>query len=242
MYLIEAKQRPILNKLFSDFETIWKMDLPVVEEPNQRRGGWSGVYIYDHHNDNGATERFFVKRQENHYKKTLLNPIKGRLTFELEYINIQKFQDRQVPVVEPVFFEQRKYKGKDQAILITKDLKGYTPLEDLLKNSPESEYEAMLTRSGQLIRNMHDAKLVHRCLHPKHLFLIKKNDAYEGAFIDLEKVRESSFNSSSKRDDLRRLLKLRNLDRSSLIKPLVKGYGLSPTESEALEDYLLKNP
>ncbi|MDD7985672.1 lipopolysaccharide kinase InaA family protein [Lentisphaera marina] len=231
-----------MNKLFSDFETIWNMDLPVVEEPNQRRGGWSGVYIYDHQNEDKSIERFFVKRQENHYKKTLLNPIKGRLTFDLEYINIQKFQSRNVPVVEAVFFEQRKSQGKDQAILITKDLKGYTPLEDLLKSSSESEFDALLSKSGELIRKMHDAGLVHRCLHPKHLFLKKVGSSYEGAFIDLEKVREASFNSNSKRDDLRRLLKLRNIDRTSLITPLVKGYDLATDASKKLADYLLKNP
>ena len=231
-----------MSSLFSDFDTIWQMDIPAVEEPNKRRGGWSGVYIYDHKNSDGTLERFFIKRQENHYKKTLLNPIKGRLTFDLEFINIKKFQERNVPVVEAVFFEQRKFKGKDQAILITKDLKGYTPLEDILKTCPKSEYEALLTISGQLIRQMHDANLVHRCLHPKHLFLKKVKDSYEGAFIDLEKVREASFNSRSKRDDLRRLLKLKNIDRTALVTLLVKGYLKDTEDHQSLENYLIHNP
>ena len=231
-----------MSSLFSDFDTIWQMDIPAVEEPNKRRGGWSGVYIYDHKNSDGTLERFFIKRQENHYKKTLLNPIKGRLTFELEFINIKKFQERQVPVVEAVFFEQRKFKGKDQAILITKDLKGYTPLEDILKTCLKSEHEALLTISGQLIRQMHDANLVHRCLHPKHLFLKSIGDTYEGAFIDLEKVREATFNKTSKLDDLRRLLKMKKIDRTALITPLVKGYLKDTEDHKSLENYLIHNP
>ncbi|WDE96589.1 lipopolysaccharide kinase InaA family protein [Lentisphaera profundi] len=231
-----------MKNLFTDFDSIWNMELPAVEEPNKRRGGWSGVYIYDHVDTDGKTERFFVKRQENHYKKTLLNPLKGRLTFDLEYINIQKFQARQVPVVEAIFFEKRKFNGKDQAILITKNLEGYTPLDDLLRTSPVSEHESLLKKSGELIRQMHDANLVHRCLHPKHLFLKKTSNTYEGAFIDLEKVREASFNKNSKRDDLRRLLKLKGLDRQSLITPLVKGYLHENEKSESLENYLSHNP
>ena len=78
------------NKLDS-FDAIWNLDTEWFEEPNQRRGGWSGVIKVDLDTPEGKS-CVFIKRQENHISKTLLHPIRGILTFEREFENIlQKF-------------------------------------------------------------------------------------------------------------------------------------------------------
>ena len=48
------------------FESIWTLDIGWFEEPNERRGGWSGVSRYEIELPDGRREGIFIKRQQNH--------------------------------------------------------------------------------------------------------------------------------------------------------------------------------
>ncbi len=69
-----------LNELES-FDSIWELDAAWFEEPNKRRGGWSGVSRISLKTEEGGSVGVFLKRQENHNTKTLAKPVNGEPTF-----------------------------------------------------------------------------------------------------------------------------------------------------------------
>ena len=210
------------------FDKLWNMELTEVEAPNYRRGGWSGVCTLRE----GDT-LYYVKRQENHFKRTWTSFIVGELTFKLENHYMKAFKAKGVPALDSVYFEERRMGFKWQAILVTKELKDYTPLNEIYKSENAEVLEPMLKEVGRTIRIMHDAGFVHRALHPKHLF-INNHDSSDVKFIDLEKVRVFSRNKSSLFDDLyrasmtRKLFKSKRMSIDSVVTSLLEGYGESP--------------
>ena len=86
---IAPEWQPILafNGLRS-FDDFWEFEANWFEEPNQRRGGWSGVARCELKVPEGGTRRVFLKRQENHTTRTFTHPIRGMATFVREFRQI----------------------------------------------------------------------------------------------------------------------------------------------------------
>lgn len=182
------------NKLNS-FDEIWDLDTEWFEEPNKRRGGWSGVVKLELDTPNGKTS-VFIKRQENHITKTLLHPVRGMPTFEREFKNILRMQKHNLPIMELVFFAKRVINGKLQAILITKALSEYIPLEserflatgDLIKD--KAHKERLLAAVADTVRQIHQHHFQHNCLYLKHIFVKPiDDDSWDIKIIDLEKLK-----------------------------------------------------
>ena len=122
--------RKILNENnLGDFNSLWELDAGWFEQPNKRRGGWSGVSRIKLELPEGGEVGVFLKRQENHVTKTIFHPVKGIPTFQREYRNILRFIKKGLPTVEPVYFGRRNQEGKLQAILMTRELEGYQSLD-----------------------------------------------------------------------------------------------------------------
>jgi len=191
-----------LNKL-NDFDSIWNLDAGWFEEPNKRRGGWSGVSRLKLKTENGDSVGVFLKRQENHNTKTLVKPIKGEPTFYREFKNILRFIEFDIPTVEPVYFCYRYVNGKSQAILMTKELEGFESLDSALyarngqvMQNRGQRYKAMSAIAREM-RKMHNQRFRHNCLYSKHIFLRTMDGEWEVKFIDLEKLSRSLFKRSA---------------------------------------------
>ncbi len=192
---------------FDSFNTIWDLKTAWFEEPNIRRGGWSGVVKIDLDAPQGNVG-VFIKRQENHLTKSLLHPIRGRPTFEREFRNILRLRKNNIPTLEPVYFAKRNRKGDYQAILITKELAGYTPLEserflttgDLIKG--RGHKDRLFKTVAEAIRAMHHHHYQHNCLFLKHLFIKSDGDSWDVKIIDLEKLKKTIFKRSAVYRDL----------------------------------------
>jgi len=187
-------QKIFASNHLTNFDDIWNLDTEWFEEPNQRRGGWSGVIKVNLDTQEGKNG-VFIKRQENHITKTWFHPIKGILTFEREFNNILQMKNHDLPVMETVFFAQRNIDNKRQAILITKELTGYIPLEserflstgDLIKNL--SHKKQLLIAVADAVRSIHSHHYEHNCLYLKHIFVKPVGDAWDVKVIDLEKLK-----------------------------------------------------
>lgn len=194
-----------LNKLDS-FDSIWDLKADWFEEPNERRGGWSGVSRIKLKTDAGEEVGMFLKRQENHNTKTLFHPIKGEPTFYREFKNIFRFLDNGISTVEPVYFSYRYKGGQCQAILMTKELEGFQALDSeyfardgINMKSRESRLQIMSLIAKEL-RKMHRLGFSHNSLYAKHVFVNTKGD-WEVKLIDLEKSsRRLSKESAMMRD------------------------------------------
>jgi len=184
----------IANNLDS-FDKIWDLDAEWFEEPNVRRGGWSGVVKIDLDTPKGKVG-VFIKRQENHITKTPLHPIKGRPTFEREFNNILRLRKHNLPTLTPVYFSKRNSNGDLQAILITEELSGYAPLESDYFLSGEAftdkEHKQRLFQAvATVLRNMHHHHYQHNCFYLKHIFVKAEGQSWDVKIIDLEKLKWS---------------------------------------------------
>ncbi len=179
------------------FDALWRLDVEWFEEPNERRGGWSGVARIQLELPDGNKVGAFLKRQQNHMCRSLLHPIRGILTFAREFNNIRRFQQADVPTLEPIFFGQRQINGDHQGILITRELDGFQPMDapqfqpgkgGLLASIQARR--ALFGTVAESLRRLHANRYQHSCLYFKHIF-VKPVDAakFEVRLIDLEKAR-----------------------------------------------------
>lgn len=182
-----------LNQL-NDFDAIWNMKVDWFEDPNERRGGWSGVGRLALKTASNVNLGVFLKRQENHERRTLMHPIKGVPTFACEFKMMQYLQRHQVPSLKAVAFGQRKVDGNLQAFLMTEELVGFIPLEDAVKKMFSgkrpalSVQRALIRQVASTVSKLHKSGVQHRSLYPKHLF-VDTAKVQDAVVIDLEKSR-----------------------------------------------------
>lgn len=182
-----------LNQL-TDFDSIWKLKVDWFEEPNERRGGWSGVGRLDLPTSAVSNLGVFLKRQENHGRRTLMHPIKGEPTFACEFKMMQHLAQHQVSSLKAVAFGQRNIDGNIQAFLMTEELVGFVPLEQavhdlfLVTRPRLSVQKTLIKLVASTVSQLHHSGVQHRSLYPKHLFVDILN-VKNAVVIDLEKSR-----------------------------------------------------
>lgn len=139
------------QQVLANFDALWTLKADWFEEPNTRRGGWSGVIKYPLATSNSIID-VFIKRQENHITKTLLHPVNGIATFQKEFRNIQLLTNKKIPTLELVYFGLRD----KQAILISKSLEGYNSLDSgIFQNIAYQQKRALLSKIAITTANMH---------------------------------------------------------------------------------------
>jgi len=198
MHYIAEKWREILafNDLDS-YEKVWALQAEWFEEPNHRRGGWSGVSRIELKLPEGGTVGAFLKRQENHVTRTLRSPIKGVLTFSREFDILRAFNKYKVPSLDLILFDQWEDNGSRRACIMTEELASYTPLSseeyrvggDFLVTKDQKK--RLFTKIAALMHVMHEHGFQHNCFYPKHIFAkqLSKGDV-DLRVIDLEKVKK----------------------------------------------------
>ncbi len=144
---ISPKWRQLLefNRLLS-FADIWKYRADWFEEPNNCRGGWSGVCQLELSDQAGNQLRVFLKRQENHVRRTWRHPLRGEPTFLREFEMLRYLQSCNVAMPAPVFFDSEMVEGKSRAILITEELVGYRPLDTVTEELFAQQRPAIATQ------------------------------------------------------------------------------------------------
>lgn len=197
---ISSKHLQELEQLeLSTFEQLWDCEIAWFEAPNERRGGWSGVGRLQLQTKEGGSLCLFVKKQQNHGRRTLLHPLRGEPTFRREYKRLQYLQTHGIAAPQVVFYDEKVIEGQSRAILVTEELEGYQPLDSLAdiwfaQGGISRQYkQAMLRTIAESLRNFHQLGLVHRALYPKHIFVKSADGQAQVALIDLEKARFSPF-------------------------------------------------
>lgn len=191
----------------TSFDALWDLQLDAVDDPNLTRGGWSSVYKLTLTDAQGKPHNFFLKRQDNHLTRNLRKPF-GEPTFAREFRYIQAYARAGVPALEAAFYAQRKLPGHQQAILLTRALDGYQDAAEWLARWSAlswADRRDLLQAAGALVRALHNANMVHKCLYLKHIFLILDQDGAGARLIDLEKTHPAWF---GRRDFVRELTTL----------------------------------
>ena len=229
---------PLLSKNnLATYGSLWQLKADWFEEPNIRRGGWSGVVKVSLKQTNDDPVFIFIKRQENHLSRTWRHPIKGVATFIREYNNLRLFHKYDIPTPELVYFGARSNNGKPQAIIATKELVGYQPLNVLLHKSGSSmiigskHRQALFKETAKVLYHMHQHRLQHNSLHPKHIFAKPLGDNWDIRIIDLEKAKRRVFKQTASLRDLatlrRQMTELTDKEQITFFKAYVNEAKLS---------------
>lgn len=180
------------------FDALWNLKTEWFEEPNIRRGGWSGVVRINLDTPKGKVA-VFIKRQENHISKTLAHPFKGIATFQKEFHNLNRLTKHNISTLELIYFCQKD----QQAILITKGLEGYLPLDSARFHHLENaDKHALLSKIAFEMSAMHQCRFQHNCFYPKHIFASKIAGEWDVRFIDLEKLKRTPLKKQAIERDL----------------------------------------
>lgn len=163
-----------------------------VEEPNQRRGGASGVQLLVP--STAQQPWLYSKRQVGHRFFSLRYPC-GRPTVLREKNAMQALERLGLKVPTRVFYGAEK-QGKDwYALLVTEALKDFISLEEwysqlALQPVDSAVVSEVLQAVANALTTMHKAGWQHSCCYAKHIFIKTKSaQAPEVAFLDLEKAR-----------------------------------------------------
>lgn len=195
-YLAKDWGKVLEHNGLGSFASLWQLELDWFEEPNQRRGGWSGVSRMQLDLPQGGQAYLFIKRQQNHLRKTYAHPVRGIPTFRAEIENILRLRKLGIPTMEPLYYAERRGEEGWQCILITSELTGHQPLDRLIEHWHDkgwSRFQAerrnILLATASVCSQLHRHRLVHRALHAKHLFVNPQSASV--CFIDLEKMRST---------------------------------------------------
>ncbi len=181
----------------NDFDAIWGQDIGWFEEPNQRRGGWSGVSRLEVALPDGSRSPVFIKRQQNHITRTWRHPVWGITTFRREFENLQRLQALGVPTLDVLYFSERVVDGDRQAILISRELTGYISFEDYMVDwqqhgFPEKPvWRRLINELAGIARHMHQHHIQQNCFVPKHVFISGLDGEMDIRLIDFEKAKRT---------------------------------------------------
>ena len=196
-----------------DFDRLWRHALDWFEEPNHRRGGWSGVAKLDLGHQAQDFLSVFIKKQQNHGRRTLQHPFAGEPTFRREFKRLKHLERKNIAAPKVVFYDEQQVDHYNCAILITETLLDYQPLDEVTEqlfndeNISMKQKRVLLKSAAEAVRQFHLSGLVHRALYPKHIFVKHATTLPEIALIDLEKSRFKQLTTSATYFDLSALLR-----------------------------------
>ena len=196
MFQSKRYQQIFAQHQLDGFTPLWDKHIDWFEEPNHRRGGWSGVGQLTLATDDGVLNTF-VKKQQNHGRRTLLHPFKGEPTFRRELKRLTFLEKNHVKAPKVVCYGEQTIEGEFCAILATETLLDFEPLDvvtqDWFTNTAKTRQQkrTLLKSAANALRDFHDTGLSHRALYSKHIFVKNANTQPEVALIDLEKARFS---------------------------------------------------
>lgn len=192
------------------FEFYWQQQGEWVEEPNQRRGGESGVQRF--HDAKGRL--LYAKRQVGHTYRSWRYPL-GRPTVLREQDALLAFNRLGVGVPELVFCGAQQGADKQwRALLVTVALDGFVEIDTWYaagerERLGETVHERVLESIAQTLARMHLGRWQHGCLYAKHVFVrvTGSDDAakVEVALLDLEKSRQRLTAHKAASHDLKQL-------------------------------------
>jgi len=192
------------------FDFFWEQRGEWVEEPNQRRGGESGVQrVFTE-----AGQLIYIKRQVGHIYRSWLHPF-GRPTVLRERDALVGLSKLDVSVPEMIFCgAQRDERNEWRALLVTKALDGFQEIEDWYaaggrEHHGEALHEQLLQELATNLARMHLGRWQHSCLYIKHVFVRVVGEGSEAraevALLDLEKCRRRFTAAAAARHDMKQL-------------------------------------
>ncbi len=191
MYIAESWQDILIGNDLIDFDSFWSVKAGWVEQPNYRRGGWSGVSRLVLNLPEGGKTTVYLKRHENHIYRPRLLPWLKKPTLEREKNNLLLFSCCNIPGPELIYFSSKKVEGKVRAVMLTVALENYQNLLSFVEEQASvalCEWRHLVGCLAKAIRIMHQHHIQHTAFYPQHVLINKASEDIR--FIDLEGARK----------------------------------------------------
>ncbi|KAF0865078.1 lipopolysaccharide kinase InaA family protein [Pseudomonas sp. LD120] len=192
------------------FEYFWNIQGEWVEEPNQRRGGESGVQRIL----STSGRLLYAKRQTGHIYRSWRHPL-GRPTALREQDAIMGLRLLDVEVPELVFCGSRRDSQSHwQALLVTAALDGFVEIDAWYaagerERQGEALHDRVLQALAGTLARMHKGRWQHGCLYAKHVFVRVDGEGDTAqvriALLDFEKCRQRLSSQRAAAHDLKQL-------------------------------------
>lgn len=205
-----AVQRTGDTAVTDQFDYFWQREGEWVEEPNQRRGGESGVQrLCDE-----TGHLLYAKRQIGHIYRSLLHPF-GRPTVLREFDALHSFEQLGVRVPHIVYCGvERDAEHQWRALLVSEALDGFEEIDVWYANGGREQHgevlhERVLQDLALNLARMHRGHWQHGCLYSKHIFVKVTGEGADAraevALLDLEKCRRRISCQRAAVNDLKQL-------------------------------------
>lgn len=206
---VQVAVEPTVSKE-SRFDFFWAQRGEWVEEPNQRRGGESGVQrVFT-----GTGGPVYIKRQVGHIYRSWLHPL-GRPTVLRERDALEGLSKLDVRVPKLLFCGAQRDAGQEwRALLVTESLEGFVEIDKWYaaggrEHHGEALHDQMLQELANNLARMHLGRWQHGCLYIKHVFVRVTGEGAQAraevALLDLEKCRRRFTASAAARHDIKQL-------------------------------------
>lgn len=215
----------VTHRQDSDFDYYWQQQGEWVEEPNQRRGGESGVQRLS----DASGQMLYAKRQIGHIYRSLLYPF-GRPTVLRELDALTSFEQLGVRVPHIVYCGvERDEEHQWRALLVSKALDGFVDIDSWYQDGARERFdqalhERVLEDLAANLARMHRGHWQHGCLYGKHVFVKVIGEGpqarAEVALLDLEKCRRRISCHRAAANDLRQLRRHSSLNEAEWQKLL----------------------
>ena len=193
----------LMDSGFMGFNDFWQIPKSFIEEVNIRRGGWSGVSVV-RLSDGARTKTYYVKRQENQLRYALSKPF-GKLTYVFEIEAIARNRKLGIPSLNLVCAGYQKGPGVSRGLLVTEAIVCPSLQDISLRNLDWEEYIPSLRLLGKELLRMHELKIQHGALYPKHIFIDKEKSQIN--LIDFERSRTRRKVTAAICTDLKQLIR-----------------------------------
>jgi tRNA A-37 threonylcarbamoyl transferase component Bud32 len=186
------------------FTYLWNLPETWVEEPNQARGGTSGVI-----RTTINQQTVYMKKQVGHIYRSVRSPW-GRPTALRELAAYKVVNKIGITTPALLYCEARRVSGQWHTLLLTKALDGYFPLSDLPQRSSGIDSAAqgeVIMAVARTLAKLHRARWQHSSLYPTHIFVRLDGGKCEVALLDLEKVHRRLTVTKASRHDMQQFLR-----------------------------------
>lgn len=194
-------RRPLAQQALSEYEALWEQSQDWVEEPNFRRGGWSGVIRMTLTDAEGRERTAYLKRQEGQHRRTLSSRWRLRPTYYQEFVSLTRLQALGAPVVDWVCYGERE----QAALLVTLAPKGFVSLTELADRQDRALLDQALEAVVMALGTLHRHRWQHGSCYPAHILV--HPGTLEVRFLDLERSRRHRRIAAATRADLRQLIR-----------------------------------
>ena len=211
LWVDESSRNHLENAKLLELEPLANAPFEWFEEPNERRGGWSGVARMKLTGPSAADQdlNVFLKIQKNHYYRSPGTLFRRNLTYKREFNALRRLESITDTLPRLLQFAEWQMNGDKYGLIITQSLDGWHPFDKWLA-SPESSglLESCLEAIAGTLRQMHQKRWAHFGLFPKHVF-VKQTDreCIRIKLIDFEKARQLPTREQCVIEDVSRFLR-----------------------------------